>query len=365
MLASLANLEVFSLMSDNRTTLLITSATSGVGLAVVDSLRNRRKELRIIGVSTEPFGQLRPEFDEVICSPSTDSEEFPMFIENLCESKTVDLVIAGRDDDIMALADSHDNPQSAIRLQSGPGSTIRIFRDKYLAYEWCKERNIEFAESEKTNSSQITEDLGKLLTASGGFPLVLKPRCGDGSRGVHILRDEEDLRHAQQLNNHIIQEFVGKIPTEDTEPNLKFGVPLFWNFPELEQGVIILIVDSRKGTGETFTCIATHSQGVVNRMWREDDAVHLDLAKRILGELLADGFDGICNFSTMKALDGTWKVIEINPRFTGGTASRLLLGFDEVGKVLLNSVNIEVQGALGNRSEATLLINRRARDITN
>lgn len=363
MLASLTNRENFLLKSDYRKTLLITSATSGVGLAVIDSVRNRRKELRVIGVSTEPFGQLSSEFDEVIYSPSTDSEEFPIFIESLCQSEKVDLVIAGRDDDIMALADSHDSPQSAIRLQSGPGSLLKIFRDKYLAFEWCKTHNIEFAESIDTNLSQSTEDLEILLHTSGGFPLVLKPRCGDGSRGVHILRDEEDLRSAKLLNNHIFQEFVGKIPTENIEPNLKVGVPLFWNFPELEQGVIVLVVDGEKGTGETFTCIATHSQGVVNKMWRNDDSVLLDLAKRILGELLAEGFDGICNFSAMKALDGTWKVIEINPRFTGGTASRLLLGFDEVGKVLLNLLSLDLQSALRSSPESTLLINRKARDI--
>ncbi len=53
-------------------------------------------------------------------------------------------------------------------------------------------------------------------------------------------------------------------------------------------------------------------------MWLSEDPRLLDLAKKILKELLSDGFDGICNFSAMKAIDGTWKVIEINPRFTGG-----------------------------------------------
>ncbi len=176
----------------------MTSATSGVGLAVIDSLRNRRKDLRIIGVSTETFGQLRFEFDEVFCSPITDSVEFPPFIESLCQSKGVDLVIAGRDD-----------------------------------------------------------DLRKLLNICDGFPLIVKPRCGDGSRGVAIVRDEEDLLNSMQLKEHIIQEFVGKIQTEKTEPNLKFGVPLFWNFPELEQGVIVLIVDSHNQTGE-FSHVLPH-----------------------------------------------------------------------------------------------------------
>lgn len=350
-------------ISDNRKTLLITSATSGVGLAVIDALRNRRSELKIIGISTEPFEQLKSEFDLVFKSPSTGSESFPNFIEDICKSEKVDLVIAGRDDDLIALADCHDDPQSAIRIQSGPGSILKHFRDKYSAYEWCKERNIEFAESITTDSSHTTEELRKLLEVSGGFPLVLKPRSGDGSRGVHILRDEEDLRNAIQLDNHIIQEFVGEAPSENIEPNLKFGVPLFWNFPELEQGVIVLVVDRKKGTGETFTCVATHSQGVVNKMWRRDDPFLSGLANKILKVLLAEGFDGICNFSAMKAVDGTWKVIEINSRFSGGTSSRLLLGFDEVGKVLANFLGLELQDLSRYNSETTLLVNRKARDI--
>jgi len=350
---------------DIRKTLLITSATSGVGLAVIDALRNRRREIRLIGVSTEPFGTVESEFDLVIDSPATESEVFPEFIESICKSEKVDLVIAGRDDDIIALADCNDDQRSAIRLQSGPGSMLNLFRDKYSAYEWCKARNIEFAESVSTDALKIEEDLTRLLHASDGFPLILKPRCGDGSRGVYILRNDEDLHNAITLDSHIIQEFVGTAPSEDFEPNLKFGVPLFWNFPELHQGVIVLVVNGKERTGESFTCIASHSQGVVSKLWVNDDSVLSDLADKILRELIAEGFDGICNFSAMKAIDGAWKVIEINSRFTGGTAGRLLLGFDEVGKVLFNFLGLKLPSTFRGSSEATLSVNRKVRDIIN
>lgn len=46
-------------------TLLITSATSGVGMSVIDSLSWRRKTFNIIEVSAEHFGQLESEFDLV------------------------------------------------------------------------------------------------------------------------------------------------------------------------------------------------------------------------------------------------------------------------------------------------------------
>jgi carbamoyl-phosphate synthase large subunit len=350
---------------DNRKTLLITSATSGVGLAVIDALRNRRSGIRIIGISTEPFAAVRSEFDLAINCPSTESQAFPEFVENICKSEKVDLVIAGRDDDLMALADRNDDQQSRIRLQSGPGSLLTLFRDKYRAYEWCKEHSIEFAESITTDSPQVEKELDRLISISGGYPLVLKPRCGDGSRGVHILRDEEDLRCAILLDNHIIQEFVGNTPPGNVEPNLKFGVPLFWNFPELLQGVIVLIVNRQARTGESFTCIASHSQGVVNKLWRTEDTFLTELANKILKELLAEGFEGICNFSAMKSVDGTWKVIEINSRFTGGTAGRLLLGFDEVGKVLSNFLDLELRSTSRDSSEVNNLIYRKTRDIIN
>ncbi len=349
----------------NRKTLLITSATSGVGLAVIDSLRNRRSKIRIIGISTEPFAAVRPEFDLAIKCPSVESQEFTEFVENICKSEKVDLVIAGRDDDLVALADKNDIQQSRVRLQSGPGSILKLFRDKYRAYEWCKEHAIEFAESVSTDSSQIKKELDRLISISDGYPLVLKPRCGDGSRGVHILRDEEDLRNAILLDNHIIQEFVGTPPPGNVEPNLKFGVPLFWNFQELEQGVIILIVNSKARTGESFVCIASHSQGVVTKLWRTEDTCLSELANKILKKLLAIGFEGICNFSAMKSVDGTWKVIEINSRFTGGTAGRLLLGFDEVGKVLSNFLGLELRSASRKSSEVNKLIYRKTRDIIN
>jgi len=170
-----------SALSNQKSTILITSATSGVGLAVIDSLQGRRKSLRIIGVSTDLSGQFPHEFDLFMQSPPTHSKDYTEFIEEICVKWNVDLVLTGRDDDLIALGQLHDNPNSPVTMQSGPAALVETFRDKYLAYKWCKERNLEFADTLSTDSLNLIEDVEGLI-ARNGFPLVLKPRTGDGSR---------------------------------------------------------------------------------------------------------------------------------------------------------------------------------------
>lgn len=312
---------------------LITSATSGVGVAIIDALRGRRESLQIIGLSTDVSGQFPDEFNIFLQSPPTNDSSFAKFVEETCLRYGVELVIAGRDDDVVALGELHDNPDSLVTIQSGPGWLVKIFRDKYLAHNWCKSHQIEFAETITTDSPKFKEELDSLISRKG-FPFVLKPREGDGSRGVKLILNSKHLEKAIVLPNHVIQEFIGTLPSGNLEPDLTFGIPLFWNFPEIVQATIVFVMDNEKRNGEFFTCEVKHNQGVVQMVSIIDDVGLNDLGSRILEQLFLENFQGICSFSVLQEVGGGWKTIEINPRFTGGTAIRMLLGFDEVAKTL-------------------------------
>jgi hypothetical protein len=352
-----------NLLFRRKETILITSATSGVGIALLDSLRGRRKSLHIIGVCTDLTAPFTHEFDLFLKSPPTFSKDFPRFIEDLCLRHKAKLVITGRDDDLSVLGEFHDDPNSPIVLQSGPGWLVNIFRDKYLAHNWCVERNIEFAPSVSTDDPNLEEKLNSLISKSG-FPLILKPRRGDGSRGIFVLRDSEDVANAISLSDHVIQSFMGTMPSDNLEPDLDFGIPLFWNFPEVPQGVIVFVIDSLNRTGQFFTCLALHSQGIVRNMRALNDPDLTNLASRILRELVSVGFHGVCGFSVMKSKKGVWHTIEINSRFSGGTSSRKLLGFDEVAKTLNLFFPKEIVKPLSKKSLVWNQINRMPRDLT-
>ncbi len=43
---------------------------------------------------------------------------------------------------------------------------------------------------------------------SAELPAIVKPRKGGSSRGIHIFRNMEDLMHLEDLQNHILQEYI-------------------------------------------------------------------------------------------------------------------------------------------------------------
>ena len=65
-----------------------------------------------------------------------------------------------------------------------------------------------------------------------------------------------------------------------------------------------------------------------------DDAEACEVARRYVDTFAAAGWIGVLNMQRRRDSNGKFRVYELNGRFTGSTAARLHLGFDEVGLVV-------------------------------
>ena len=197
----------------------------------------------------------------------------------------IDLVIPGRDPDALLLA--HTN----LPLAASNPQLVEISRDKLLTYQWCQGVGIPFVATACTDHADGPQALEWPL------PLIAKPRAGSGSIGVRVLHTPAQVAATLAQPGMVIQPFLD--PPPQLSPDLTLGTPLFWEVEcNAEYGVQALIGPHGE-VGPWFCFVASHKSGRNAR----------------------------------RSAQG-WQLIEINPRFSGGTSGRYLLGFDEVGWVL-------------------------------
>ena len=298
-------------MSEAR--ILITSAGSLLGRGILSTLTGRRQNLWILGGDLDPDSVGARTCDEAVGLPPVTSEAFVEAVAKAVRTYEIDLVIPGRDPDLLALADA-DLPMAGC-----PSALVEVLRDKWLTASWCYDRGLPFVPSVAT----------PIAAAPWAPPLIAKPRDGSGSLGVRVLVSADQVSRACATPGLVLQPFLD--PPVDLEPDLSWGVPLFWEVEcRAEYGVQALIGPLGE-VGPWFGFVSEHRLGRNDSLARCDELA--GFAARIVPALAGHGFRGPVNLQVRRAESG-WQIIEINPRFSGGTSGRYLLGFDEVGWVL-------------------------------
>jgi carbamoyl-phosphate synthase large subunit len=204
--------------------------------------------------------------------------------------------------------------------------------DKLASWEFSVQAGLPFAETISTDAPAAAIEA---FADTHGFPLIMKPRHGFGSRDVFFLLNAEQLRRAIGRPDFVIQRYVG-----DPAPICAYanavateGVPLFHTLEAIKPSIQSLIGPDGKVV-DTFAAIA------IMRLGRDERTLmELDPQAKQLGDLCAAAFSrigwrGPLNLNCARDRDGQLRVFEFNGRFTGATAARRLLGYDEVSLAL-------------------------------
>ena len=295
--------------------ILLTSAGSLLGRGILSTLTGRRPNLWLLGGDLDPDSVGARSCDEAVALPPVEGAAFEEAVVKAVRTYGIDLVIPGRDPDLAALAGA-DVPMAGC-----PSALVDVLRDKWLTAQWCAQRDLPFVPTVATPTVGVP----------WSPPLIAKPRDGSGSLGVRVLVTDAQVQRACATPGLVLQPFLD--PPDELVPDLGRGVPLFWEVEcRAEYGVQALIgPDGRLGSW--FCFISEHRLGRNESQARCDEPSLADFAARVVPRLAEAGFRGPVNLQVRRAGSG-WQIIEINPRFSGGTSGRYLLGFDEVGWVL-------------------------------
>lgn len=160
--------------------ILITSVGSLVGQNILDALEGRREGVRVIGVNSMAEAASNFRCDVCYMAPvASNEEEYRTRLLEVMEAELPNLVLATRDDDVIALAAIREqHPRHATRIVCGSLEAARTMDDKFLSYQFARRRRLPFADTACGDESELLE-----LVAKRGYPLIAKPRRGYGSRG--------------------------------------------------------------------------------------------------------------------------------------------------------------------------------------
>lgn len=307
---------------DHKWRIAISCIGSGVGQSVVNSCRLSRLPLHTIGLGTNPLAYGAYECDEMDFAPSIYSENYCETLIKILTRHQVDLVVPGLDDEVLLFAQAKDSfARAGIRALASDAPLVELCRDKARMGQELDDLAHFFVKSYGADSFREALDKGELA-----FPLIAKPRAGFASRGIEILQSEADL--SLVTSRHIVQELA--VPcSEDPYYNSYMSVLASRRNPQVAEVSVQLLANRQ---GELLARMASYNRlnnGVPIEILPYDDARVWEAIDQLYPVLRRLGLRGPLNLQGRVTPNG-FKIFEMNPRFTGITGLRAVMGFNEV-----------------------------------
>lgn len=316
--------------------ILLLSGACLVGQNIVAALAQRRDQLVLHATNSKADEPALFDFDTAYLTPSVaaDPLAFAARFDEILGEFAPDLVIPCRDDDVAFLAAQAERNPGARRTTylCGPHLIANALLDKWESRCFSAAYGLPFA---ATIRSDTTADKLATFVREHGFPLIAKPIQGFASRGVLLVSNRDQLEMLAGRQDYIIQEYLGDAEAvyAYAANAVREGVPLFHTFERTKHSIQACISPEGRITG-VMASRNLMRFGRSERVEVETDPELQAAGTRWAAIFAEAGWRGPLNIQCQRGRDGHLRIYEYNGRFTGATAARCLLGFDEVGIVL-------------------------------
>lgn len=295
------------------TTALITGTGGPAGIAVVRSLQ-ARGNVRIISADMDSYASglyLVPAEQRRLVPPGLDPA-FADTVLEMCRALGVDVLFPTVDVELPALAARRaEFTAIGTALASPDLETLDVCLDKYALAERCR----------GVVPVPRTDLLGPDAAAGRRFPVIVKPRRGAGSRGIHLIECAEDLAALGSDPNRLVQDYL---------PGDEFSVDVLSG---LDRSVIAAVPRSR---------LRVDSGVSVAGMTLHDD--ELEQAARAVAAAI--GLSTVANVQLRRDSQGRAALLEVNPRFPGAMPLTVAAGVDMPSLVLDLLLGIDVPASI-------------------
>ncbi|XMB66878.1 hypothetical protein RI065_11410 [Mycoplasmatota bacterium zrk1] len=304
-----------------RKRILITAAGSEIANPVIKALKMSDLHLDLIGVDIEPFSSGLFKTNKSYLVPRASSRNYVEVLKRICKDNKVNLIIPGSDVELSVLSQINESGLFNSKIVVSSPEVISITRDKKNTYEFFKQFNLPFVMT--TSYDNVNE-----LINSCGFPIIAKPKSGSASCGVHVLFDYDEFNNSD-WDNYVFQDFLVDKNKYGNKKNITISD--CYDGGKLIQEKEISVQVNVSSTGEligTFISENTLKAGMPVKIYPFKDKEIEKVIKSMANKLIDIGLRGPCNFQCKLTCNGLY-VFEINPRFTGITGVRHVVGYKE------------------------------------
>lgn len=275
-------------------TIFISGISGIVGYGIAKSIY-KNKNIKIIGSSIYNNTIASKYCDFFELAPHSDSEDYFEWLNEIIKKYNVDMIIPAIEIDMYLWNNNLDKINNNCFVLLNNNKLIKLCENKWNFYEKLNQYLPKYA---IPTYNHIPENLN--------FPMIIKPKKGFASQGIHIIKNYSDLKQYKHLlETHIIQPVIGSDCKEYT-------VSAFF---DRNHQLLAHITLKRKLSKLGFT--------------EEASVCSIDNLDNALNEL-ALVFKPIGPTNFQFRLDGKQlKLLEINPRISSSTSIRNAFGYNE------------------------------------
>lgn len=300
----------------------------GVGEQILKCLRMSSLEYNIIGCDMNRNSMGLSKADKAYLVPPASYPHYVESILQICKENAIQVLFHGSEPEMKVLSRNRQFfKDEGIFIPLNPEDVIEKCMDKYLTMRFLQESGFAI---QKFWEVREENDLQKIDT----FPVVLKPSVGGGgSVNTFIAQNREELelfgKYLLKIYNQFtVQEYIGKSDSEYTVGVLHASSGEYINSIAVKKNIMSGLSNKtcvpnrtgRQDLGETLAISSGISQGEIGR-FEEVTAPCRKIAKKL-------GCTAALNIQC-RIHNEQMYVFEINPRISGTSSLRAIVGYNE------------------------------------
>jgi len=300
----------------------------GHGEQILKALRLANTPYEIVGTDMSPFSSGLVLADHAYIVPPASDPQYLEIMVGLCRKHSIKALFHGSEPELKALSSNRERfSELGVFLPINPRKVLDICMDKAKTCEFLEKNGFLYPEFRRVRTVEDAISFEHL-------PAVLKPSVGGGgSANVFLVQDKEMMRvcAAQVLKIHeecIVQSYVGRVDEEYTVGVLHDMEGNFINSIAVRRHILSTLSNrikiknwsGRRELGETLAISNGVSQGEIGRF--PEVTEYCEKIAAALGAKAAINIQ-------CRLVSGQVYVFEINPRFSGTTSLRAMVGYNE------------------------------------
>ena len=311
-------------MTETKIRVLVTAiGEAAVGGQILKALRLAETSYYIVGVDMSPLNLDYSKVDVCYMVPGASNPAYIDKLREICLKEKISILIPGSEPELLEISRKRDKfSEIGVIPIVGPEEMIELCSDKWQTFEFLKSNGFNYP-----NTILVENKLD--LKKVDFYPVIIKPaKSSSGSKNVFVAQNNSEASFfvdflLKQSCIPLIQEYVGSYDEEYTIGVLALQAGQVFGSIALRK---LLTGLNKKLSVRSYTeprelVISTGiSQGEVEDFFQ----VRKD-AEAIAAKL---GVEGPINIQGRNTDQG-FCTFEINPRFSGTTCIRALLGYNE------------------------------------